>query len=302
MKLSIVTAMYKSNLFVRSFHASISEVAKGISDDYEIIFVDDRSPDDSAALVEELIASDPRVKLVQLSRNFGQSVAMLAGMSKARGDFLYTSDIDLEDPPELMAQFFAMMQKDPRLESVYGFMSARQGTFLERWLGRIFYGVLNLLSRDRLPPQVWARLMTRKYLDAVLSFSEYHLFWTGIFHTVGFKQEGVAVERRKTGRSSYTYAKKIELALTAVTSFSTGPLYFIFLSGVCVCLIAIVGACVLVWQYLRGNRVPGWASIVMSILFMGGVTNLSIGLIGVYIGRIFMQSKRRPRFFIDREL
>lgn len=302
MKLSIVTAMYKSQDFVRRFYEEVSKVASTITDDFEIIFVDDRSPDDSAKIVEEIIAKDKRVRLVQLSRNFGQSAAMLAGMRKARGDYVYTSDVDLEDPPELMAQFYEKMRADDRLESVYGFMAERKGTFLERWLGRIFYGFLGFFSRERIPHQVWARLMTRKFLDALLMFSEYHLFWSGLFHTVGFKQLGVPVDRKKTGKTSYNYRKKIELALTAVTSFSSGPLHFIFLLGLFVSGLSFVGALVVLFSYLRGDLVPGWVSIVLSILFTGGVTNLSIGLIGVYVGRIFVQSKQRPHFFIDREL
>lgn len=302
MKLSIVTAMYKSEAFVRRFHEACSKVAETITDDFEIIFVDDRSPDDSAKIVEEIIAKDKRVRLVQLSRNFGQSAAMLAGMRKARGDYVYTSDVDLEDPPELMAQFYEKMRADDRLESVYGFMAERKGTFLERWLGRIFYGFLGFFSRERIPHQVWARLMTRKFLDALLTFSEYHLFWSGLFHTVGFKQLGVPVDRKKTGKTSYNYRKKIELALTAVTSFSSGPLHFIFMLGLFVSGLSFVGAVIVLFLYLRGDLVPGWVSIVLSILFTGGVTNLSIGLIGVYVGRIFVQSKKRPHFFIDREL
>jgi putative glycosyltransferase len=301
-KLTIVTAMYKSQDFVRRFYEEVSKVASTITDDFEIIFVDDRSPDDSAKIVEEIIAKDKRVRLIQLSRNFGQSAAMLAGMRKARGDYVYTSDVDLEDPPELMAQFYEKMRTDDRLESVYGFMAERKGTFLERWLGRIFYVFLDFFSRERIPHQVWARLMTRKFLDALLMFSEYHLFWSGLFHTVGFKQLGVPVDRKKTGKTSYNYRKKIELALTAVTSFSSGPLHFIFLLGLFVSGLSFLGALIVLFLYLRGDLVPGWVSIVLSILFTGGVTNLSIGLIGVYVGRIFVQSKQRPHFFIDREL
>lgn len=306
-KLSIVTAMYKSERFVRTFHDATLEVASGLFDDIELIFVDDRSPDGSAKVVEDLIAEDVerglrRVRLVQLSRNFGQSAAMLAGMRKATGDFIYTSDIDLEDPPELLRRFRELMQQDPRVESVYGYMAARKGTVLERWLGRVFYALLGFFSRERIPHQVWARLMSRKFLNALLEFSEYHLFWSGLFHTVGFKQEAVAVDRTKTGQTSYNYAKKIDLALSAVTSFSAGPLHFIFMLGMFVSTVSFLGAILIVIRYMMGGVVPGWVTIVISILFTGGMTNLSIGLIGVYVGRIFVQSKRRPHYFIDREL
>jgi len=302
MKLSIVTAMYRSERFVANFHSELSKVASLVTNDYEIIFVDDGSPDASASTVASIIAVDPKVRLIKLSRNFGQSAAMLAGLRKARGELIYTSDIDLEDPPELLGSFAEMMREDPELNSVYGYMDRRRGTFLERWLGAAFYWLLVVLSRERIPQQVWSRLMTRKYVDAVLTFSEYHLFWSGIFQKVGFKQAAVPVTRRKTGHTSYSYAKKIDLALSAVTSFSTGPLQVIFFSGLLVSLLSFAGAVVLVCDYLRGGLVPGWASIVLSILFMGGVTNLSIGLIGVYIGRIFIQSKNRPHFLIEKEL
>ena len=302
MKLSVVTAMYRSERFVAPFHAALTERAQELTDDYEIIFVDDGSPDGSAKAVEALTKTDPRVRLVKLSKNFGQSVAMLAGMRKAKGERVYTSDIDLEDPPELLTRFDAMMKDDPKIESVYGFMATRKGTALERWLGGIFYFLLDFLTRDRIPSQVWSRLMTRKYLDAVLSYSEYHLFWSGIFHAVGFKQVAVPVDRKKTGQTSYNYRKKIQLALSAVTSFSTGPLYLIFLIGLFVSLSSVVAAVALLVIYLRGQLVPGWASIVLSILFTGGLTNLSIGLIGIYVGRIFMQSKNRPHFFVEKEL
>lgn len=303
MMLSVVTAMYKSAGFVRPFYEAVSDVAKKLAgDDWEIVFVDDRSPDDSASIVEALIADDRHVRLVQLSRNFGQSAAMLAGLRKAKGDYVYTSDIDLEDPIELLPKFYEMMQTEPRTESVYGFMAKRKGTFGERVLGTMFYRVLSALSRERIPDQVWARLMTRKFVDAVLAFSEYHLFWSGILHTVGFKQERVPVDRKKTGKTSYNFTRRLQLALTAITSFSSGPLYFVFLMGFAVSVLSVLGMLALLIQHLSGGVVPGWASIVCSVLFMGGVTNLSIGLIGVYVGRIFVQTKRRPHFLVDREL
>lgn len=301
-KLSIVTAMYKSSGYVRRFHQAICAEAAALTDDFEIIFVDDGSPDDSAAVAAELAAADPRVRLVRLSRNFGQSVAMLAGMQAARGDLIYTSDIDLEDPPELLGQFHQLMTERPELHSVYGFMSTRKGTFFERWLGKLFYALLAFLSRETIPAQVWSRLMTRQYLDAVLAYSEVHLFWSGIFQVVGFRQLAVPVERQKTGKTSYNYLKKIELALAAITSFSSGPLFIVFLIGLVVSGMSVVGGFLLLWQRLNGELVPGWASIVVTILFTGGVTNLSIGVIGLYVGRIFVQAKNRPRYFVEREL
>jgi putative glycosyltransferase len=302
MKLSIVTSMFKSEAFVKGFHEAMSRFAEQITDDVEFIFVDDGSPDRSAKLVEELIALDPRVRLIQFSRNFGHSPAMLAGMSKARGDLIFTADIDLEDPPELLAQFHERMAADPTIDSVYAYMSRRQGRFSERVAGRIFYSGMRLLAQDPIPHQTWSRLMTRQYLDSALEYTEYHLFWSGIFHVVGFKQVGVPVVRTKTGVTSYNYAKKFELALSAMTSFSAGPLYLIFLMGLFTCIVSFLGALYLIWIRLTGQLVPGWASIVVSVLLMGGITNLSIGLIGFYVGRIFIQSKNRPRFFIAREL
>ena len=302
MKLSIVTAMYKSEGFVKPFYEQCTALGETISDELEIIFVDDRSPDQSAAVVEELLASDKRVRLIQLSRNFGQSAAMLAGMTRATGDYVYTSDIDLEDPPELMVTFHQMMRDDRQLQSAYGYMMRRQGRLLERWVGRLFYILLGVLSQERIPHQVWSRMMTRKFLDALLQFTEYHLFWSGLFHHVGFKQVGVPVERRKTGTTSYNFARKLELALSAITSFSVSPLKMIFVIGTLVSLGSFTGVLYLVWRHHRGDLVPGWASIVLSVLMVGGVTNLSIGLIGIYVGRIFIQSKRRPIFLVDREL
>lgn len=301
-KLSIVTAMYKSSSFVRRFHAEVSAVASTVTDDFEMIFVDDGSPDHSAAIVEALISEDRRVRLIKLSRNNGQATAMLAGMQAARGQLIYTSDIDLEDPPELLGQFRQMMVEEPELQSVYGFMAVRKGTFLERWLGHAFYRLLNFLTRESIPAQVWSRLMTRQYLDAVLSYSESHLFWSGIFHTVGFRQRAVPVERQKTGRTSYSYFKKLELALSAITSFSSGPLFLVFFLGLAVSGVSLIGAILLILQHAVGALVPGWASIVVAILFIGGVTNVSLGVIGLYVGRIFVQTKNRPRFFIEKEL
>lgn len=310
MKLSVVTAMYKSAAFVRPFYEAVSDVAKklvGPDGDWEIVFVDDRSPDDSAEIVEKLIgerggSTSGHVRLIQLSRNFGQSAAMLAGLRRATGDYVYTSDIDLEDPIDLLPKFYEMMKADPRTESVYGFMSKRKGTLGERVLGAIFYKILSSLSREKIPDQVWARLMTRKFVDALLSFSEYHLFWSGLLHTVGFKQQRVPVDRKKTGKTSYNLTRRMQLALTAITSFSSGPLYFVFLMGFAVSVLSVLGMLALLVQHLRGGIVPGWGSIVCAVLFMGGVTNLSIGLIGIYVGRIFVQTKGRPHFVIDREL
>jgi putative glycosyltransferase len=301
MRLSIVTSMYRSERYVEAFYEAYSRCAGRITDEFELIFVDDGSPDDSAARVEDIARKDARVRLVRLSRNFGQSAAMCAGLTKARGELVFTADVDLEDSPELLPRFCDLMARNPGLQSVYAFMPKRQGGLGERLAGALFYSLLNAISRDRIQPQLWSRLMTRKFVDALLEYPEYHLFWSGLFQAVGFQQLAVPAERSKTGRTSYTFLRRFELAVDALTSFTDRPLQLIFLAGLAISLLSAGCGVWLVIRRLTGDLVSGWASIMISIWFFGGAITALIGLVGLYVGKTFVQAKHRPRFIIDRE-
>jgi putative glycosyltransferase len=294
-EISIVTTMYHSPAFVAEFHKRSSEAAVGLALSYEIIFVNDGSPDDSISKAKLLVEADPRVRVIDLSRNFGHHRALMVGIEHAQGRKIFLIDCDLEEDPHSLSAFFAEMIRT-NADVVYGVQNTRKGGIVKSIGGRLFWNFFNFISELNVNPKViTSRLMTRRYVDALLGFRERELFLAGIFALAGFEQVPLIVNKEARIGTTYTLRKRFALLVNAVTSFSSRPLIFVFYIGLIISLISSAAAAVLlVRRLLVSDYQLGWPSIMVSIWLIGGITIFCIGLIGIYLAKVFQEVKDRP--------
>ena len=296
MDLSIVTTMYYSSPYIQEFYDRICAVAKKITEDYEIIFVNDGSPDDSLDIAVSLYEKDPKVRVIDFSRNFGHHKAMMTGLMHAKGELVFLIDCDLEEEPELLERFYAEHRKNDDVDVVYGVQKARKGGFVEKISGNIFYWMFNLFSNYPVPSNlVTARLMSKRYVDNLVKHKDREVFMAGLWAITGFKQVPLMVTKHDKGNSSYDLRRKISLLVNSITSFSNKPLLFIFYLGSIILFIASLAALHLIIRRLFfGVLLAGWPSLMVTIWLLGGLTIFCVGVIGIYLSRVFMETKERP--------
>lgn len=296
MKLSIVATLYQSAPYINEFYKRASITARQlVGEDYEIILVNDGSPDNSLALAIELTEHDSNLVVVDLSRNFGHHKAMMTGLGYAKGEHVFLIDSDLEEEPEWLLNFAEKMESEC-CDVVYGIQEVRKGNWFERMSGQWFYRLFKAFTGLALPANiVTARLMTRRYVDALLSHKEREVFMAGLWYTTGFKQTSQSVKKHSTSSTTYTFRKKMSLLVDSVTSFSNKPLVGIFYIGVIISLISLIyiGILVLNWLYLA-KPLSGWTSVMASVWLLGGMIISFIGVIGIYLSKIFTETKQRP--------
>lgn len=296
MKLSIVATLYHSASYIAEFHKRASAVAKAFSgDDYEIVFVNDGSPDNSLELAICVAEQDSHVVVVDLSKNFGHHKAMMTGLSHATGDYIFLIDSDLEEDPEWFDAFFEKMEQTES-DVVYGVQVARKGRWFERWSGRLYYRLMCALMGINLPESVvTARLMTKRFVDVLMLHDEREMFLGGLFSLAGFEQVPIPVKKHSTSETTYTFTRKMILLVNTVTSFSNVPLMMIFYLGVMISgtACAFLAYILLNWV-LRDAPPSGWTSVIASIWLMGGLMISFLGVIGIYLSKMFIETKRRP--------
>ena len=296
MKLSIVTTLYKSAPYVREFHARMSEVARAcVGDDYEIIMVNDGSPDESLELAVVLAGENPDLRIVDLSRNFGHHKAIMTGLEFATGERVYLIDSDLEEEPEWLGTFAERMEES-RCDVVYGVQAQRKGGLFERWSGRWFYTGFKALTGLDLPQDVvTARLMSRRYVQALISHREREVFLAGLWHATGFDQRPQLVKKHSTSETTYTLRRKLSILVNSVTSFSNAPLIGIFYIGMVISIFAgTYFAYLLVNWALLSRPLTGWTSVMASIWLLGGMVISFVGVVGIYLSRVYSETKQRP--------
>ncbi|MBA3580924.1 MAG: glycosyltransferase family 2 protein [Gammaproteobacteria bacterium] len=296
MRLSIVATLYQSAPYLNEFYQRTSAVAKQLAnEDYEIVLVNDGSPDNSLNLAVQLVDSDIHVVVVDLSRNFGHHKAMMTGLAHAKGDWILLLDSDLEEEPECLIVFAKKMQNQ-HCDVVYGIQEKRKGGWFERWSGQWFYRFFKILTGIALPENiVTARLMTRRYVDALLLHKEREVFMAGLWHITGFEQCPYIVKKHSTSETTYTLRRKMSLLVNSVTSFSNVPLVGIFYIGLSICLIAstYIAYLTINWIFLA-RPLSGWTSVMASIWLLGGMIISFIGVVGIYLSKIFSEIKQRP--------
>jgi putative glycosyltransferase len=295
-KISIVATLYQSAETIDAFYAQASQAARSkVGDDYEIVFVNDGSPDDSAERAAALVEADNHVVLVDLSRNFGHHKAMMTGLDYAHGDLVFLIDSDLEEDPQWLGSFLEQLEND-QADVVYGVQKQRKGGATERFSGEIFYKLLNYVTRLDMPANiVTARLMTRRYVDALLRHREREVFLAGLWHITGFKQVPQVITKASNSATTYTLRRKLSILVNSITSFSNAPLVFIFYFGMIISLLSLVYIGWLVTlRFSTDTPVEGWTTVVASIWLIGGMIISFIGVIGIYMSKVFSETKQRP--------
>jgi glycosyltransferase involved in cell wall biosynthesis len=301
-RLSVVVPCYREAAGLAALHQRVTAAATAAVDaDYEFILVNDGSPDATWERLCELAARDAHVVAVNLSRNHGHQLALSAGLSCARGERVFMLDADLQDPPELLAEMMRAM--DAGADVVYGQRSRRAGeTLFKRATAALFYRLLARLSDVDIPSDSGDfRLVSRRALAILREMPERQRFLRGMISWIGFRQVAVRYERqpRSSGRSSYPLRTMVRLALDAITGFSTRPLRLASLLGLLMAAVGGVGIIVTIAAWLRGGTVAGWASVMVVMLSLGGIQLIVLGIIGEYLGRLYMEAKQRPLYVID---
>ena len=305
--ISVVIPCYNEQEVLPEFHARITAAMEGIGLPFELVYVNDGSRDGTLALMLQAQAADARVAVVNLSRNFGKEIALTAGLDHAAcSEAVVVIDADLQDPPEVIPALVAAWRQG--FDVAYAQRSVRHG---ESWLKRVtaagFYRVMQRLGgRVQLPQDTGDfRLMSRRSLDALLQLREQHRFMKGLFAWVGFPSVAVPYDRapRAAGTTKWNWWKLWNLSLEGITSFTVGPLKIASYLGLG---IAFISAAYIVQLLLRtllfGNPVAGYPSLMAAVLFLGGVQMMMLGIIGEYLGRVFNETKGRPRYIVERHI
>jgi putative glycosyltransferase len=301
MPVSIVTTLYKSAPFIDEFVARCLAL---MGEDDELVLVDDGSPDNSLELARSHAAKDQRIAIVALARNFGHHLAILAGLGEARGDCVFFVDSDLEEEPELLTKFRTLMDASGA-DVIFGIHDHSQGSPLRRATSRAFWRCFNWASDADTPLDICnVRLMSRRYVDALLSLPETNVFLGGMFHWVGFQQIAVPIERRMQRQTStYSLSARLALAVRSIVSFSTAPLKAMFLLGVGISTFSVaLAAYYAVLRFLDPKIPLGFTTLIISIWFLSGVIVACLGVIGIYLAYIYTEAKRRPRVVVKEVL
>jgi putative glycosyltransferase len=294
-ELSIVTTLYRSAATIEEFVRRSVAAAEGITESFEIVIVDDGSPDESLAIAVGLAEVDSRIKVVELSRNFGHHRALMTGLDHAVGALCFLIDSDLEEAPELLGEFW-QRRVESGMDVIYGYQAERAGDLQRRLSGAIAYWLFRVLIPYEIPRNhITVRLMTRPYVDALLMHKEQMTAIGGLWVITGFHQKGVAVAKGSRKDTTYSFGKRWYNLIDSITSFSELPLIAIFYLGMLVSLLACVATISLLLMHFLGiSKLAGWVSVMLSIWLIGGVLIFCVGIIGIYISKIFIETKRRP--------
>lgn len=300
-RLSIVSTMFRSRPYLERFLAECQAALAAIDcRAYEIVLVNDGSPDDSLAYAIERRADIPGLVVVDLSRNFGHHAAMQAGLAHARGELIFLIDCDLEVAPATLADFHAKLVASGA-DLVYGYQETRKGGWFERASGGLFWRGLNRLSSVPIPAnQLTERLMTRRFVEALLRLGDHSLFLGGMMSWTGFMQLGLPVAKGlREERSSYTLWRRVQLLVNAISSFSSKPLTWLFNLGMLITLVSFAYALYLVFRKLVfGDALLGFTSLAALMAMTLGVLTTGLGLIGIYLGKVFEQVQNRPNYIV----
>lgn len=299
-KVSVVLPAFNEQGNIPVIAKKLEEVLTDIGYDYEIIFVNDGSKDSTQEVLTSVTASNNKIHFIELSRNFGHQNALKAGMDMAGGDCVISMDCDMQHPPELIADFIKKWEEG--YEVVYSLRKeSKKLTGFKRNTSKLFYSVINNMSDIELEQgSADFRLLDRKVVNVFCNFSENEPFIRGLIKWLGFKQYAIEYSPadRFSGESQYTFKRMIKFALQGITSFSIRPLYTAIYLGFIFSLLSVLYIPYVIYAFYSGQEVTGWASMIMTTVFFGGLQLMILGIIGIYIGKLFMQSKQRPNYII----
>jgi glycosyltransferase involved in cell wall biosynthesis len=299
--LSIIVPTHNEAEVLETFHREVLAVVETTGEDYELIYVDDGSTDGSVELMAGFREGNPAIAILELSRNFGKEVALSAGLDHAVGDAVVIIDADLQDPPSLIPEFLREWRNG--YDVVYGRRTGREGeSWLKIFTAKWFYRIINMLSDVEIPPDVGDfRLLSRRAVDALQSMPERHRYMKGLYAWIGFPQKAVPYVRkpRVAGSTHWNYWRLWNFALEGITSFSALPLKVATYLGILTSGASFFyGSYFLLRTLFLGNAVPGYPSLVMIILFLGGIQLICLGIIGEYVGRTYTEAKGRALYFL----
>jgi len=302
MRLSIVLPSYCEEENIGYIY---DEILKACPDELasalELVFVDDGSRDNTFGKIRELARADSRIKGIQFSRNFGKSLALMAGLKEATGDVVITMDTDGQHPPALIPEFIKAHASGYDIVNTIRQYAGNTGWFKKKSSG-LFYRLMNMLTESKMDSSAAEyRLMSRKALDAFLEIDERDRYTNGLVNWMGFRQTSLSfvAPDRHAGRTKFTLRKLIGHGLSGITSFSARPLRISMMVGMIILLLDLAYGVYAILNYFFGKTIPGWTSLMFTILFLGAIQLLSIGIIGEYIARIFTEAKKRPHYFIQ---
>jgi putative glycosyltransferase len=300
-KLSIVTTLFRSTVSLVEFYNRTMSAAAAITADIELVMVNDGSPDDSLDLALALQRKDPRIVVVDLSRNFGHYKAIMTGLSFATGDLVFLIDSDLEEKPEDLALFYRRFAQGDS-DVIYGIQQARRGAFADRIGGAIFFALVDALADRPLPRNlVTARLMTADYVKALVRHRDREFVISDLWQVTGFRQNTIVVEKLSHSASTYSLWKRIDLAVRYLTTASTRLLHLVFYAGLLIFSLSVGLIIYYIGRYsTAGIGVSGYTSLIVSIWFLGGLIMLILGILGIYMANILAETKRRPYTVVRR--
>lgn len=302
--LSVVVSCYNEEQALPIFYEEVSKVLKEIKTlDYEIIFVDDGSKDNTLNIIKAYSKLDKKVKYISFSRNFGKEAAMIAGLEYSKGDYVTLMDADMQDPPSLLPKMYEIITKDG-----YDVVGTRRVTRkgepkIRSFFSRMFYRIINKMSRIEMVDGARDfRLMKRKVVDAIISMKEYNRYSKGIFSFVGFKTKWLEYEniKRVAGKTKWSFWKLFKYAIEGIVGYSTFPLVLSALIGLVFCLLSFIMIIVIIVKTLIfGDPVSGWPSLMCVIFFIGGIQLFVMGIIGEYLSKTYLETKNRPIYIIN---
>ena len=301
--LSIVVPCFNEEACLGELHARLTRAARGVAgESYEIVLVNDGSRDGSWAMMQALSATDPHLVAINLSRNHGHQLALTAGLDLCSGARILIIDADLQDPPELLADMMTEMERQGA-DVVYAVRRARAGeTAFKLATAKLFYRGLSRLAEIEIPRDTGDfRLMSRRALDAFLSLPEQARFIRGMVAWVGFRQVPILYDRaeRHAGSTKYPFSKMLRFALDAVTGFSTAPLRMASHIGLWLVAASALLLAYIAFGYFTGRAMEGWTSLMLVVVVLGAVQMFVLGMIGEYLGRLYIESKRRPLYIVS---
>ena len=299
--ISIVSPVYRAELFVEKLVSEIEKAVQSLNVTYEIVLVDDRSPDNSWGKMKQISAQNPNVKSIRLSRNFGQHPAIIAGLSHANGEWIVVMDCDLQDQPKEIIKLYEKAKEG--FDVVLARRENRRDGFFKKLFSKIYTQLFNYLSDANFNNEIANfGIYNKKAIKSVLHIGDYIKAFPLFVYFVGFNTCAISVEHaeRDSGTSSYTFAKSISLAFNAIISYSNKPLKIFVKFGMTLSFFAFIFGIYTIYEYLNSKiTVSGYSSLIVSIWFLSGIIITVIGVVGIYVGKVFEQTKNRPAFLVD---
>ena len=304
--LSVVVPVYNEEAVIAEFQRRTTATLRELPLNWELIYVNDGSRDSTADLIRGFLDNSPNTSLLDLSRNFGKEAAMTAGIDHAAGDALVVIDADLQDPPELIPEMLRVLHSGD-YDVVYAQRASRRGeTFFKKTSAHLFYRIIGRLTGIDIPRDTGDfRLLNSRAIEALRQLREHHRFMKGLFAWIGFRQVALVYDRdaRFAGESKFDYWRLWNFSLEGITSFTTAPLKVASYVGLLTSIgAALYGLLIVIRTLVLGNPVPGYPSLLVFVLFLGGLQLLTLGIMGEYLGRVFNESKQRPLYFVREHL